>query len=92
MQKDRSVHPYDIILIVSIATAVGWTAAIYVKNSPLLVIGYIVSSAAGALLASVATDYLHEAQSKFPLIFSAFLGAVVAIAMVRYVAWRKGLS
>lgn len=91
MWKDGAVHPYDGILIVSIATAVGWTAAIYVKNSPLLVIGYIVSSAVGALVAGVTTDYLHEAQSKFPLIFSAFLGAVVAVAMVRFVARRKGL-
>lgn len=86
------MHPYDGILIVSIATAVGWTAAIYVKNSPLLVVGYIVSSAVGALVAGVAVDYLHEAQSKFPLIFCTFLGAGVAIAGVRFVAWCKGLN
>lgn len=87
----RTMHPYDIILIISIATAVGWTASLYVEKSPLLVIAYIALSVIAAFVAVLVTEALIEAQSKFPMIISAFLGATVTVIAIRLIGKRRGM-
>ena len=89
--EGKSMHPYDIILIISIATAVGWTASLYVEKSPLLVIAYIALSVIAAFVAVLVTEAVIEAQSKFPMIISAFLGATATVIVIRLIGWRRGL-
>ncbi len=85
------MHPYDVILIISTATAVGWTAAIYVQKSPLLVMAYVGLTVVAAFAAVLITEALMDAQSKFPMIISALTGSILTVIAIRIVGRRWGL-
>lgn len=55
------MHPYDMLIIISIACCAGFTPAIYVKKDFMLAAGYFVASTAGAFSGSyLALWYLPQ--------------------------------
>ena len=82
------MHPFDVIIVISAATAVGYTASIYAEDDALLVLGYMVFSVIGAFAASfLALWYLPETD-KFGIVFGAMLGAALAVLPWRWVRKR----
>ena len=82
------MHPFDIIIVISAATAVGYTASIYVEDDALLVLGTMVFSVIGAFAAAyLALWYLPEA-GKFGIVFGAVLGAALAVLPWRWLRKR----
>lgn len=71
------MHPYDIMLIVSIACMIGFTTVIYVENDLILAFGYLGASAAGNGLGGYLGVHLLPIQDQFAIIFGAFGGGVL---------------
>lgn len=77
------MHPYDIMIVLSISCCVGYVFAIYENKDPILVLGYFVASAAGALAGSYLALWLFPEWRTIGIIGGAF-----AVAIVLTVAWR----
>ena len=75
------MHPYDILIMISIACCVGFTPAIYVKKDFLLALGYFVASTAGAFSGSYLAFWYFPQSGKPGLIFGGFLVAVLLAAI-----------
>ncbi|MFT7595448.1 MAG: hypothetical protein ACI8R4_002776 [Paracoccaceae bacterium] len=71
------------MLIVSIACVIGFTAIIYVDNDLTLALGYLGASVVGTVLGGFAGLYLIPVQDQFAIIFGAFGGGVVLCIAVR---------
>lgn len=79
------MHPYDIMVVISIACCVGYSFAIYERKDPILVLGYFVASAAGAFAGGyVALWALPELRT------IAIIGGAFVVAIVLTLAWRAG--
>jgi len=83
------MHPFDVIIVISAATAVGYIASIYVENDAGLVIGYMVFSLFGAFAVSLfALEYLPH-YGKIGILFGALLGAVVPTLVWGFLRKRR---
>ena len=78
------MHPFDMIIIVSIACCVGFVPAIYVKKDPVLAAGYFVASTAGAFTGSYLALWYFPQSDKPGILFGGFAGAVLLV-----VIWRR---
>ncbi len=82
------MHPFDVIIVISAGTAVGYTASIYVDDDALLVLGYMVFSVIGAFAASLLALWFFPQFDKFGIVFGALFGAIVPVLVWRYVRKR----
>ena len=74
------MHPFDIIITISIACCIGFTPAIYVKRDPVLAAGYFVASTAGAFAGSFAALWYAPSYGKPGSLALGIAGAVVLVA------------
>lgn len=82
------MHPFDVIIVMSAGTAVGYTTSIYVDDDALLVLGYMVFSMIGAFAASYLALWYLPQFDKFGIVFGAVLGAALAVLSWRWVRKR----
>jgi len=75
------MHPFDMLIVVSIACCVGFTPAIYVKNDLLLCAGYFVGSTVGAFSGSYLALWFFPQFDKPGILFGAFSGAVLLVVI-----------
>jgi len=81
------MHPYDIMVIISIACCVGYSLAIYEERDPILVLGYFVASTAGAFAGSYFVVWAFPEFHKFGMIGGGLAGAALLAVSWKYV-WR----
>ncbi len=74
------MHSFNIIIIMSIASSIGWIAAIYVDNNVRLAIGYFVASVIGAFTASYMTLWFMPQYGNTGIILAALTGSVSLVA------------
>jgi uncharacterized membrane protein YeaQ/YmgE (transglycosylase-associated protein family) len=86
---NRPMHPFDIIIVISIACCVGYFPAIYVKRDLLLAIGYVVGSTAGAFAGSYLALWWFPQYDKPGILFGGFFGAILLVATWHFVRKRK---
>ncbi|MDH3743158.1 MAG: hypothetical protein OER56_16330 [Hyphomicrobiales bacterium] len=79
--EKRPMHPYDILIVISIACCVGFTPAIYVKKDFLLALGYFVASTVGAFSGSYLAFWYFPQSDKPGLIFGGLLVAVLLVSL-----------
>jgi len=82
------MHPFDIIIVISAATAVGYIASIYVEDDAGLVIGYMAFSFIGAFAVSLPVLWYLPQSGKLGIIFGALLGAIVPTVVWGFVRKR----
>ena len=82
------MHPYDIMIVISIACCVGFTAAIYVRKDYVLSAGYFVGATLGAFSGSTLTFWLLPWLDKPGLLLGGFGGAVLLVGLWHF-ARRK---
>ena len=75
------MHPFDIIIVLSIGCCVGYPPAIYVKRDPVLAVGYFVCSTAGAFAGSYLALWLAPGSDKPGLLAGGLFGALVLVGM-----------
>ena len=73
------MHPFDIVIILSIACCVGYMPAIYVKRDPVLAGGYFVGSTLGAFAGSYLALWLLPASDKPGILIGGMAGAIVLV-------------
>ena len=86
------MHPYDIMIIVSIACCVGITPAIYVKKDLFLAVGYLVASTAGAFSGSYLALWYFPQTDKFGIIFGGLLSAISLVAVWHWIRKDKDVD
>ena len=75
------MHPFDIIIVISIACCVGYIPAIYVKTDCVLSAGYFVGSAVGAFAGSYLALWYLPAFGKPGLLFGGLSGAIALVGV-----------
>ena len=70
------MHEFNLIIIISIASSIGWTAAIYVDDDLPLAIGYFVTSVIGAFVASYLTLWLLPQYGNAGVVLASLIGAI----------------
>lgn len=83
------MHPYDIMVVISIACCVGFSLAIYEDRDPVLVIGYFAGSTMGAFAGGYLALWGFPEYGKFGIIFGGLLGAVVLVTLWRVMRKRQ---
>lgn len=83
------MHPFDVIIVISIACCVGFTPAIYVRRDPILAAGYFVASTAGAFAGGFAAIWYAPSYGKPGLLGLGIAGAVVLVAAWHFSARRR---
>jgi uncharacterized membrane protein YfcA len=73
------MHPFDVIIVISIACCVGFIPAIYVKKDLALAVGYFVGSAIGAFTGSFLALWYFPQFDKLGLLFGGLFGAVLLV-------------
>jgi len=82
------MHPADIIILISIGTCIGWTAAIYVNRDFRLMMAYIVGCPAGAAFAGYfALSYFPD-YGKVGMIFAGIVCALLVQIISRRLILR----
>ena len=81
------MHPFDIIIVISIACCVGFTAAIYVRRDYILSGGYFICSTAGAFAGSYLAQWQAPASGKPGLLLGG-LGGSILLAVLWHLARR----
>ncbi len=77
---NRQMHPFDVIIVISIACCVGFIPAIYVKKDPVLATGYFIGSAIGAFAGSYLALSYFPGSDKPGILFGGILSAVLLVA------------
>lgn len=75
------MHPFDTIIVISIACCVGFVPAIYVRSDAVLAIGYFVGSTAGAFAGSHVALWYFPNSDKPGILMGGFLGAVSLVGL-----------
>ena len=75
VSRVQLMHPYDILLTISIGVAAGYVAAIHVKTDTRLTIAHMVVSQIGAFAFGLLGQAWLPVHEKFGLIFGAIAGA-----------------
>lgn len=75
------MHPFDVIIVISIACCVGFVPAIYVKSDAVLAIGYFVGSTAGAFAGSHMALWWLPGSGKPGILTGGFLGAILLVGL-----------
>jgi uncharacterized membrane protein YfcA len=83
------MHPFDTIIVISIACCVGFTPAIYVKKDLILAIGYFVGSTVGAFTGSYLALWYFPQSDKFGIIFGGIFVAVLLVASWHFARKHK---
>ena len=79
------MHDFNFIIIISIASSIGWTAAIYVDDDLPLAIGYFVASLTGAFVASYMTLWFFPQYGNAGIIMAALIGAILLVIAARII-------
>ncbi len=74
------MHPFDTIIVISIACCIGFIPAVFVKKDLLLAVGYFVASTVDAFGGSYLALWIYPQPSKLAIIFGGILGAAVLVA------------
>ncbi|PCJ76926.1 MAG: hypothetical protein COA53_01565 [Rhodobacteraceae bacterium] len=82
------MHEFNLIIIMSIASSVGWTAAIYDDDLPLS-IGYFVASLVGAFMASYMALWFLPQYGNVGVVLAALIGAISLTAVLRIFRKKK---
>ena len=77
------MHDFNLIIIISIASSIGWTAAIYVDDDLPLAIGYFVASVIGAFAASYLTLWFLPQHGNAGIVLAALIGAIFLVIAAR---------
>lgn len=80
------MHPFDIIIVASIACCVGFVPALYVKKDVMLSVGYFIGSPIGAFAGSYMALWYFPQYDKPGILFGAFSGAIVLV-----VIWHRAM-
>ena len=83
------MHPYDVILIISVACVIGFTGVIYVDDDLLLALGYLASAILGCPTGAWVFWRFVPIQDQFAVIFGAFSGGL-SLAVLNY--WLRNRS
>ena len=73
------MHPFDKIIVISIACCIGFIPAIYVKKDLALAVGYFVGSTVGAISGSYLALWYFPHSDKPGLLFGGFFGAILLV-------------
>ena len=79
------MHAYDILLIVSVACVIGFTAVIYVDDDLPLALGYVAAAIVGPPVGGWLFYTFLPVQQQFALILGAFLGGLLLAFAARWV-------
>jgi hypothetical protein len=82
------MHPYDVMIIVSVTCMVGFIAIIYVDDDLPLALGYIGSSIVGCALGGYLGFWYLPIQPQFGLIAGAFWGGITLILCAKVIRRR----
>lgn len=82
------MHPYDIMLIISIACMVGFVGVIYVEDDLILALGYILAAVVGTFSGAYLAFWFVPIQDQFAIIFGAIGGGVALAIMIRVARYK----
>lgn len=74
------MHPFDMIIVISIACFVGFPPAIYVKKDHVLAAGYFIASTIGAFAGSYLVLYQFSWLGKPGILIGGLAGAIFLVA------------
>lgn len=86
------MHPFDIMIIISIACCVGFTPAIYVTKDLVLSIGYFVASTAGAFGGSYLALWYIPESDKFGIVVGGLVSAISLVAIWHWIRKHKDVG
>jgi uncharacterized membrane protein YeaQ/YmgE (transglycosylase-associated protein family) len=75
------MHPFDIIIAISIACCVGFVPAIYVNKDLLLAIGYFVGSTVGSFAGSFLSLWFFPEFDKLGIVLGGLIGAILLVVI-----------
>ena len=73
------MHPFDLIILVSIACCAGFIPAIYVKKDVVLAVGYFVASTIGVFTGGYLALWYLPQSDKPGILFGGIFGAVLLV-------------
>lgn len=82
------MHPFDIIILISVACCVGFTAAIYVRRDYVLSGGYFVGGTIGAFAGGFLMQWLAPGFDKPGLLAGGLGGAILLVVLWHFA--RRG--
>ncbi len=82
------MHPFDIMIVISIACCVGYSPAIYVQNDLVLAVGYFVFCTIGAFAGSFIALWYFPQFDKPGIIIGGLIGAIALVVGWSF-AWRR---
>ncbi len=86
------MHPFDTIILLSIACCVGYTPAIYVKKDLMLSVGYFVGSTFGAFTGGYLALYYFPQSNKPGIVFGGLFCAILLVVGWHFARKNKDLD